>query len=170
MKIFIYISDFIVYLFVQVQWLFPQFNTTKNNITKIAIIGTANIARKNIRAIMLADNIRCSLIASRCDKRALKFSKENNVPRSVGNYSLALQDNDIDAFYLPTPTCTHKRWLEEICRTDKLGVLCEKPCAINSLELLEILKLFIKHNKVFMDGVMFMHHPRLKEMKIKISS
>jgi len=72
----------------------------KNYITKIAIIGTANIARKNIRAIMLADNICCILIASRCHKRALKFSKENNVPRSVGNYGLALQDNDIDAFYL----------------------------------------------------------------------
>lgn len=77
---------------------------------RIGIIGCANIARKNIRAMKLSRNCKLIAIASRSFKRALLFAQENDLDDSVkvyGNYDDLLNDNDVDAIYLPLPTSEH---------------------------------------------------------------
>ena len=45
-----------------------------------------------------------------------------------------------------------------------IHVLCEKPCAANTADLLEMIGACRRHHVQFMDGVMFMHSRRLLEM------
>jgi predicted dehydrogenase len=44
-------------------------------------------------------------------------------------------------------------------------VICEKPCAVNSADVQEMIGACKKNGVQFMDGVMFMHNPRLEQIR-----
>jgi len=54
-----------------------------------------------------------------------------------------------------------------VLRAAALGkhILCEKPCAKNAAELEEMLAGCKRHSVQFMDGVMFMHSPRMEKVR-----
>ncbi len=131
------------------------------------ILGTANIARKNWKAIRNAGNSRLVAVASRDQARARRFIDEcqaeaplTPAPVACGSYDELLARSDIDAVYVPLPTGVRREWLLRAAAARK-HILCEKPCAIRSSELRTILEACRKHGVQFMDGVMFMHSRRL---------
>ena len=131
------------------------------------ILGTANIARKNWQAIHLAGNSTLVAVASRDRARAQQFIEEcqaavpfQPAPLPCGSYSELLERHDIDAVYIPLPTRIRKEWVLRAAEAGK-HVLCEKPCAVTSQDLGDMLEACRKHGVQFMDGVMFMHSGRL---------
>jgi len=44
-------------------------------------------------------------------------------------------------------------------------VICEKPCGVNAAEVEEMISACAKNRVQFMDGVMFMHHPRMERIR-----
>lgn len=142
------------------------------HMTKIrwGILGTADIARQNWRAIYDSGNSIVSAVASRSLKRSEKFiatCQSHNMfevpPKGYGNYLQMIEAPDIDAVYIPLPTGLRK---EFVLWAAKLGkhVLCEKPCGINFLEVQEMVDACKKNSIQFMDGVMFMHNPRIQHI------
>ena len=82
-----------------------------------AILGTAGIAHKNWKAIHEAGNARLVAVASRSAGRARAFvdSCQKHVtfpkpPDAVTGYDAILARDDVDAVYLPLPTCTRSQW------------------------------------------------------------
>lgn len=130
----------------------------------VGILGTANIARKNIDAISKSSNVRTVVVASRNVERAREYAEENNITRSSGSYEEVLEDKDVDGVYLPLPTTTHVEWVQKAA-VNKKHILCEKPLALNTKDLLTMLRIAKESDIAFMDGVMFMHHPRLIQLK-----
>jgi predicted dehydrogenase len=131
------------------------------------ILGTSNIARKNWQAIRNAGNAMLVAVASRDRVRAQQFIEEcqvhvplQPVPLACGSYAELLQRTDIDAVYIPLPTGIRKEWLIRAAEAGK-HVLCEKPCAVTSQDLRQILEVCRSQRVQFMDGVMFMHTRRL---------
>ena len=108
----------------------------------IGILGCAEIARKNIRAIKLSKHCRLIAIASRSIEKARAFSKENDLDEDTvkiyGNYDDLLMDNDVDAIYLPLPTSEHLHWSIKVANAYK-HILLEKPCALSSEDLITII-------------------------------
>jgi predicted dehydrogenase len=131
------------------------------------ILGTANIARKNWKAIRVADNATLSAVASRDAAKAKKFIDEcqsdvafASAPAACGGYDELLKRSDVDAVYIPLPTGIRREWVIKAAQAGK-HVLCEKPCGTNAADLRAMLD-SCRANKVqFMDGVMFMHSARL---------
>jgi predicted dehydrogenase len=70
----------------------------------------------------------------------------------------------MDAVYVPLPTALRKDLVVRAAQNGK-HVLCEKPCAANSAELDEMLAACQQHSVQFLDGVMFMHSPRLPKIR-----
>jgi predicted dehydrogenase len=131
------------------------------------ILGTANIARKNWKAIRKAGNAELVAVASRDRARAEQFIGEcqgvepfARRPDACGSYDELLRRNDVDAVYVPLPTGIRTEWVLRAAEAGK-HVLCEKPCGVNSGEVRAILDVCRTHNAQFMDGVMFMHSRRL---------
>jgi predicted dehydrogenase len=131
------------------------------------ILGTANIARKNWKAIRHAGNSRLVAVASRDPARARKFIDEcqaeaplTPVPAACGSYAELLGRGDIDAVYIPLPTGVRQEWVLRAAAARK-HVLCEKPCAVTSRDLRTMLDACRENRVQFMDGVMFMHSRRL---------
>lgn len=132
------------------------------------ILSTAQIARKNWKAIRNSGNAIVAAVASRDAKRSRKFIEECQIeapmgaaPKAYGSYEEVLADRDVDAVYIPLPTGLRKEWVLRAAVAGK-HIVCEKPCAGSLGELTEMLEACQRHQVQFMDGVMFMHSRRLE--------
>eukprot|EP00475_Leptophrys_vorax_P040637 TRINITY_DN7566_c0_g1_i1.p2 TRINITY_DN7566_c0_g1~~TRINITY_DN7566_c0_g1_i1.p2 ORF type:complete len:373 (+),score=106.60 TRINITY_DN7566_c0_g1_i1:1302-2420(+) len=138
------------------------------------IMGCANIAVKNARAVALSHNSKIVAVASRSLDRARAWCQENLPAHAHAGYSIygtyedLLKDPAVQAVYLPAPTATHLELVTLIANAKK-HVLCEKPCAVTAVELRKILDVCRKNGVQFMDGVMFMHNPRIQKLASKIN-
>jgi predicted dehydrogenase len=135
------------------------------------ILGTANIAQKNWKAISNSQNCRVSAVASRSLARSQRFIAEcqahtpfESAPRALGSYEELLAAPDVDAVYIPLPTGMRGHWVKRAAEAGK-HVVCEKPCATSAAELGDMLDACRRNRVQFMDGVMFMHSQRLKRMR-----
>lgn len=138
---------------------------------RFGILGCANIARKLARAIALAPNATIRAIASRSLEKAEKFAAENNLPASVriyGNYDEIMEDSVVDAVYIPLPTSLHVQWAVTAANKKK-HVIVEKPAALDVAELDRILEACESNGVQFMDGSMWLHHPRTAHMEQLLS-
>lgn len=134
---------------------------------RFGILGCAEIARKLSRAVKLAPNAILYAIGSRSLEKAQKFAVSNGFPSTAkiyGSYEAVLDDPDVDAVYIPLPTSLHLRWAV-LAAEKKKHLLLEKPVALNVAEFDQIVQACECNGVQFMDGTMWMHHPRTAKMK-----
>lgn len=136
-----------------------------------SILSTAEIARKNWKAIQLTSNSTVTAVASRNRERCRRFIAEcqkqapmENVPQAFGGYENLLASDTVDAVYIPLPTGLRREWVVRAAEAGK-HVVCEKPCAMSAVELRQMLDVCRLHRVQFMDGVMFMHSRRLDSIR-----
>lgn len=133
---------------------------------RFGILGCADIARKVSRAINLSPNSTLHAIGSRSIDKARRYAEANGFHPSTkiyGSYEEVLDDPEVDAVYVPLPTSLHLHWATRAAEKKK-HVLLEKPTALNVAELDAILGACDKNGVQFMDGTMWMHHPRTSKM------
>jgi predicted dehydrogenase len=135
------------------------------------ILSTAGIAKKNWRAIRDTGNSVITAVASRDVERSRQFITDcqaqepfEKPPKALGSYDELLASPDVDAVYIPLPTGLRKEWVLRAAAAGK-HVICEKPCGRDAAEVRELLEACRKNNVQFMDGVMFMHNPRLQKIR-----
>ena len=133
---------------------------------KFGIIGCANIARKNVRAMTLSPFCKCVGVASRSIIKCKEWIKLNidvgsiDSVKAYGSYSELLADPEIEVVYMPLPTTHHLQWIKEAAKAKK-HILIEKPVAINAEQILDMHRIVDTEGVLLMDGVMFMHNQRL---------
>lgn len=138
-----------------------------DSVCRFGILGTAGIARKNWKAMRLAGNSCVTAVASRCVENAQRFISQCSMeipqphsPQAFGSYQEMLESDLVDAVYIPLPTALRHPWVIRAAEAGK-HVIAEKPAAINTSQLHEMLEACRQHHVQYMDGVMFMHSQRL---------
>ena len=131
---------------------------------KWGILSTANIGKKVGKAINESHNAELVAIASRTEERASSWAKEQNIPIAYGSYDELISDPTLDAIYIPLPPSMHAEWTIKAAKQGK-HVLCEKPLSANAAEAEEMARVCEQNDVQLMDGVMWVHHDRTKEMK-----
>jgi predicted dehydrogenase len=138
---------------------------------RIGFLSTAGIGRKNWKAILNSGNGTVAAVASRDIKKSREFIREcqaenpfDVIPAALGGYEELIASKNVDAVYIPLPTGLRKEFVLRAAAAGK-HVLCEKPCAVNADELAEMISACKKNSVQFMDGVMFMHSPRLARVR-----
>jgi len=134
-------------------------------------LSTASIARKNWKGIWHSGNSVVTAVASRDLNRSREFiansQKENpfdTAPAALGSYEELIASPNVDAIYIPIPTALRKEWVVRAAEAGK-HVLCEKPCGSTVADVREMVEACRRHRVQFMDGVMFMHNPRLTHLR-----
>jgi predicted dehydrogenase len=133
---------------------------------RFGILGCASIARSLVRAMLFIPEIKIHAIASRSLEKAQAFALKTNAPKDTklyGSYDELLNDEEVDAVYVPLPSGLHVEWVLKAAEKKK-HVLLEKPPAPTVQELDVILSALHKNGLQYMDGTMWMHHPRAAEM------
>ena len=138
---------------------------------RFGILSTANIGRQNWKAVFNSGNCVVSAVASRdleksreyirAGQREFPFAAE---PAAHGSYEELLASPNVDAVYIPLPTGLRKEWVLRAAAAGK-HVVCEKPCGVSFADVREMTDACKKNRVQFMDGVMFMHSPRMPRVR-----
>ncbi|WP_109852874.1 Gfo/Idh/MocA family protein [Aquimarina sp. AU58] len=117
-------------------------------IIKWGIIGCGKIAHKFANDLKSVPNAKLYAVASRSLKKAQEFGKEHHASSCYDNYETLSLDPNIDVIYIATPHVFHYE-NTLMCLTHKKAVLCEKPFAMDTAQVEEMIAV-AKKNKVFL--------------------
>lgn len=119
---------------------------------RFGIIGCdAAIARKTIDAIHHSKFAKVSSIGCRDWKKAQQCANEFKVERAYGSYDEVINDDRVDAVYIPLPTTLKREWALKAIERGK-HVLVEKPFA-SEAQVADMIQMCHKRGVKFMDGV-----------------
>jgi D-xylose 1-dehydrogenase (NADP+, D-xylono-1,5-lactone-forming) len=130
------------------------------------ILSAANIAYDQmVPALRRSENAVVSAIASRTKEKAKKFE----VPTIYETYEELIQDETIDAIYIPLPNSLHKEWAIKAMDAGK-HVLLEKPAVLEEKDMIEIKEAVERNNVVFMEAFMYQFHKQHEKVKELLDS
>ena len=140
-------------------------------ICRWAILSTAEIAKKNWRAIAASGNSTLVAVASRSLRSAEDFIStchqqypQTIKPEAMEGYESVLKRSDVDAVYIPLPTGIRAEWVRKAIEAGK-HVLAEKPAGLDAAEVRSLVDLATSRRVQYMDGVMFMHSSRMQKLR-----
>jgi predicted dehydrogenase len=128
------------------------------------ILGTAKINEKIVPLLEMLPDANCSAVASRDLQKAQTQSKLLNIKKSYGSYDELLKDTEIDVVYNSLPNSLHAEWTIKALQAGK-HVLCEKPLALRSSDVKNIIELRAKNKLIVMEGLMYRHHAQTDWLK-----
>lgn len=135
----------------------------------MGILGCSEIAfRRFLPALEKTEGATFSGVASRDMKKTEAFTSAFG-GRGYGSYEALLEDDSIDAVYLPLPPGLHFQWGKKVIESGK-HLLMEKPFTASAKETAELLDLAEKHKVAVHENYMFFYHSQLKFMKDKVDS
>ena len=101
------------------------------------IIGLGKIAHKFAQDIPKGKNMRLHAVASRSMEKAQDFANQYGASHYFDSYEALISCPDLDVVYIATPHVLH-RDNSLLCLEAGIPVLCEKPFAMNRLEVLDM--------------------------------
>jgi predicted dehydrogenase len=123
------------------------------------ILSTATIGvQKVIPAIQRADRCEVAAIASRDGGRARAVADDLDIPTAYGSYEELLEDDALDAIYVPLPNDLHAPWTIAALEAGK-HVLCEKPLALDVAEAQTMVDAAEAAGVRLAEAFMYRHHP-----------
>lgn len=135
-----------------------------SKIVKWGVLSTANIGRARVNpAIQASRNGELVGVASRDKERAREFANHHNIETAYGSYQELLEDERIEAVYIPLPNSLHHEWTIRAAGAGK-HILCEKPLALNARQCLEMQQAAQTHGVKLMEAFMYRFHPRTRRV------
>lgn len=137
---------------------------------KWGILGTANIAKNfTIPALSQADHCTLYAVAGRNIEKAEEFKKLFGFEKAYGSYEEMLDDEEVEAVYIPLPNQLHKEWVLKAAAKKK-HVLCEKPLAGSAEDVREMIQACDAAGVYFMEAFAYLHSPAVKSIKAAVDS
>jgi len=93
--------------------------TKQEKALRFGFISTARIGIKVAKGIGESSFAINYAVASRDLEKAQKFAKENDFQHAFGSYDELLNCPDIDAVYIPLPTCLKEEWAIKAAKAKK---------------------------------------------------
>lgn len=136
------------------------------NKVRWGILSTAKIGReKVIPALQKGKLTEVTAIASRNEEQAKATAQKLQIPKWYGSYEALLNDEEIDAVYIPLPNHMHVEWSIKCLQNGK-HVLCEKPIGLSAKEAEELLAASKQYpNLKVMEAFMYRFHPQWQKAK-----
>ncbi len=138
--------------------------------TQWGILGTANhFALRMSNPWSKSEYGEIIAIASRTKQRAQQFARHHKIPKSYGSYQELLDDDEVEAVYIPLPNDIHKQWIIKSANAGK-HILCEKPLCLNTADCEEVRDVCAEKGVLLMEAFMYRFHPQWIHTKEIISS
>jgi predicted dehydrogenase len=123
------------------------------------VLSTSGFARRTwIPSVQQSELGRVVAIASRDGTTARRVADELGIPVAHSSYEQLLDDDEIDAVYIPLPNHLHAPWTIAAARAGK-HVLCEKPLALSLEDGLAMAEAAEHAQVKLMEAFMYRYHP-----------
>ena len=116
------------------------------------IIGLGNIAHKFATDLLTVEGAKLYAVASRNQEKADVFAAKYNAIKAYDSYETLAKNKIIDAVYIATPHALHKE-NTLLCLDNGIAVLCEKPFAMDSNEVHEMIAKAKEKNVLLMEAL-----------------
>jgi len=137
--------------------------SSKPHALRIGILGCATIARQFARDVAPASTARIVAVASRSADRAAAFAAAHGIGRHHGSYEALLEDEDVQAVYVPLPNSLHAEWAIKAAEAGK-HVLCEKPLALGLRQAEQMFDAAEHHGVMLLESYPYYFQPQTREM------
>ncbi|SEQ26494.1 Predicted dehydrogenase [Lachnospiraceae bacterium NE2001] len=132
---------------------------------KWGVLGTANVAAwGTIPGMIKAESCELYAIAGRSLEKAEKYKADFGFEKAYGSYDELLEDEEVQAIYIPLPNNLHKPWVIKALKAGK-NVLCEKPIGLNADETSEMFKVAEESGVLLMEAYAYLHSPYVESLK-----
>lgn len=135
---------------------------------RFGMIGTNFVSDFLLDAASDAQSFSLGAVYSRSLERAGAFAEkyraQYGAPRLYDSLDALAADPGIDAVYIASPNALHRQQAMQMLRAGK-HVLCEKPMAVNSRELEEMLACARAQNRLLLEGMRIAHTPQTAALR-----
>ena len=126
------------------------------------VLGAAWIAgRAVLPAIAASNNGDLVVLASRDPERAKRMAAPYEGVRIAASYEAVLEDESVDAVYIPLVNSLHMEWTLRTLAAGK-HVLCEKPLGLNAEQAETMAGAALASGKKLMEAFMYRFHPAMR--------
>lgn len=127
---------------------------------RIGVLGAARIAPSAIvRPAQHVPEVEVTAVAARDAVRARAFADHHGIGRVLDSYQALVDDDQLDAIYIPLPNGLHGRWTKAALAARK-HVLCEKPFTANGHEARSVAEaVAAAPGLVVMEAFHYRYHP-----------
>lgn len=129
---------------------------------KWGILGGAGIISK-VAPVMGTENSELYAIASQNSQKHEQLKKQYPGAILYDTYEKLLEDENVDAVYIPLPNSLHKEWTIAAANHKK-HILCEKTVAVQTSELQEMLDTCAKNNVVLAEAFMLRYSEKFQKL------
>lgn len=127
-------------------------NKPLSKIINWGIIGLGNIANKFAQDLLTIENTKLYAVASRSQENANAFASKYSATKAYNSYETLAKDPNVDAVYIATPHVFHKAQTL-LCFKHNKAVLCEKPMAMNTAEVEDMITKAKAKNVLLMEAL-----------------
>jgi predicted dehydrogenase len=128
-------------------------------------MSTADIARTSfLPALEASGGGVVQVVAGRDRARTEAFARECGVPRSELGYETLLEDDEVEAIYIPLPNALHAEWTIAALRAGK-PVLCEKPMCTSMGETHAVLEVARETGTPLWEAFVFPFHQQMDRVR-----
>ncbi len=134
------------------------------------VLGCARVfERRMVPAFAAADGNILAAVASRSREKAEQMASKYGIPRAYGSYEALLNDDAIDAVYIPLPNDLHREWTLNALGAGK-HVLCDKPAALSYADAAAMASAAADAGLRLQEGFMYRHHPQHARLQAIVAS
>ena len=129
------------------------------------ILGCSGIGKsRTIPGLLACENAELYAIAGRNEEKLKAYAEPFAPKKLYTDYQALLEDENVDAVYLPLPNGIHMEWGEKAAKAGK-HILCEKPMALTEEQVREMFAA-AKANGVLLEEAYAYRHAQLVQ-KVK---
>lgn len=135
---------------------------------RVAIVGCGGISHAHGNAWRNVPEIE---IVGACDEKfesLSRFATEYEVENTYNDLRQMLEKQEPDVLVVATWPSSHLKNVLEAVRCEVKGILVEKPIAVNTSQLEQMIQVTERANIIMMEAFMYRHHPLTIAVKEKI--
>lgn len=137
----------------------------EKKVVRWGILGCSGIGKsRTLPGMMATPNAEIYAIAGRNEEKLKAYAEPFAPTKLYTDYQSLLDDENVDAVYVPLPNSVHLEWVLKAAAAGK-HILCEKPLALNEAEVKEMFAA-AKANGVLLEEAYAYRHAQLAE-KVK---
>ena len=134
------------------------------------VLGCSGIGKsRTIPGLLACENAELYAIAGRNEEKLKAYAEPFAPKKLYTDYQALLDDENVDAVYLPLPNGIHMEWVKKAAAAGK-HVLCEKPMALTEEQVREMFAAAKEHGVLLEEAYAYRHAQLVQKVKEIVDS
>ena len=142
----------------------------EKKVVRWGVLGCSGIGKsRTIPGLLACSNAELYAIAGRNEEKLKAYAEPFAPKKLYTDYQALLDDENVDAVYLPLPNGVHMEWVVKAAKAGK-HILCEKPMALTEAQVKDMFAAAKEHGVLLEEAYAFRHAQLVEKVKEIVDS